>query len=298
MMGSVSSPRRASVLVSLPLLALVGCSESRSDADPGGVVGSVVSSPVEPDLLAGVSGELVLTRQRDLLDRGLVNVLTTNESGTSLLLTDVELIADFFAGEPAGPRTISLRDGRRVAIQVPYGVAVDCDSDGSVHAELRFTYGTDDGAPPRSARLDLAGTDLLDTIRTTQCTARDFDAAVETRFEDTAIVGGVLTTTLVVEPTDAAAGLTVTGVSGTILVRVDTSEGWVGVALEDRPVTIPLTFTVNRCDPHALAEVTKRFGLDLAVAADGAEPVPVPVEVDSLGAHLDAIVQQCTDAAE
>ena len=280
MVRAVGAPRRGGWFAATLAVALLGC--GGHDTEP----------TTEPVGLDGVSGEVVLTRQRDLLDRGLINVRTVNESGTSLLLTDIELIADFFEADASAPRTISLRHGRRVAIQVPYGVAVDCDTPGAVEAELVFTYRVGESSTRRPARVELTGTDL----RTEQCTARRFDAAVRTRFEDDRIVDGTLTTTLVVEPTGAASGLAVTGVSGTILVRVDTDPAWEGVRIADRPVSISLAFAVNRCDPHALAEVTKRFGLDLAVAVGGDEPVPVPVDVAALVDDLEAIVQQCTDA--
>jgi hypothetical protein len=100
----------------------------------------------------------------------------------------------------------------------------------------------------------------------------------------------------VIEPTGTTTGLAVSAVSGTILVDARTSDDWYGAQLGDEPVTIPLTFVVNRCDPHALAEVTKRYGLTLAVSADGAEPVDVEFDVRDLVDDLEAIVEQCTSA--
>jgi hypothetical protein len=85
-------------------------------------------------------------------------------------------------------------------------------------------------------------------------------------------------------------------VSGTILVDVRTSDDWHGAQLDDEPVAIPLTFVVNRCDPHALAEVTKRYGLALAVSVDGAETVDVAVDIGELVVDLEAIVEQCSAA--
>ena len=224
-------------------------------------------------------------------------MLTRNDSGTSLLVADLELVVDHFDGEPAASRTISVRDGRQVAIQVPYGVADECDSDNPVGAALTFTYTTDIDPEPKHAAIELDGTDLLDEIRTEQCTTRTFDDAVTARFVNTAIVGGAVVTDLVLEPTGTAAGLVVTGASGTILMGVRVGEQWAGASIDDAPVVIPLRFVVNRCDPHALAEVTKRYGLDVAVSADGAEPVTVAVDVADLVADFETVVEQCTISA-
>ena len=205
-------------------------------------------------------------------------------------------MADTFDGEPAAARTISVRSGGRVAIQVPYGEVDDCDTTRAVDASLIFAYTSAGDASPRSARIDLAGTDLLDSIRAEQCASRRLDQNARTHFEGTAIVDGVVATRLVIEPSGAAIGLELTAVSGTILVRADAAAGWNGVELSDETEVIPLTFTVNRCDPHAVAEVTKRFGLDIDVSVDGAAPVPVPIDISALSDELEAIVEQCQTA--
>jgi hypothetical protein len=277
---------------------LAGCGASGPDAAPDVTEAVPVSTvPALPEL-GGVTGELILTRQRDLLDRGLINVLVRNESGSSMLLSDVELVADFFDGRAVARRTISVRSGRQVAIQVPYGTADDCDTERPVAAELALTLTTDDDAVPSTARLGLAGTDLLDAIRVQQCTTRRFDAAVRTRFEGTDIVDGAVVTRLVIEPTGSATDLIIDGVSGTVLVGVRTDEASAGTRLAGDPVAIPLTFVVNRCDPHALAEVTKRYGLTLAVSDGGGEPADVDVALGELVDDLEAAVAQCTaDAA-
>lgn len=245
-----------------------------------------------PISLDGVTGELVITRQRDLIDRGLVNVMTRNDSGTSLLLSDIELVADTFDGEPAPARTISVRSGRRVAIQVPFGRVDDCDGQGPVTAELTFTSTTADDRSPRAGRVQLDGTDILDTIRAQQCVTRRFEEGARTHFDATSMVDGAVVTQLVLEPTGTSAGLAVGAASGTVLVSVSAPDRG-SVELHDEPVSIPLTFVVNRCDPHALAEVTKRYGLDVDVSVDGAAPVAVAIDIGELVDDLDAIVEQC-----
>ena len=273
-------------------VALLGCSSSPPDAAPADTATLPIST--SPALQEGVTGSLIITRQRDLLDRGLINVLVRNDSGRSMLLSDIELVADFFDGQPAARRSISVRSGRQVAIQVPYGSTDDCDTELPMAAELTFTFTSEVDAVPRAGRVELDGTDLLHAIRLEQCTTRRFETAVRTRFDGTQILDGTVVTGLVIEPTGASADIAVEGVSGTILVGARTPDGWTGVQLDADPVTIPLTFVVNRCDPHALAEVTKRYGLTLAVSVDGADSVDVAIDVADLVADLEAIVEQCT----
>jgi hypothetical protein len=298
---------RAMVPALTAVIALVGCGPDHADGNPLDATAS--DSTVVPERtsnattttmstarLAEVTGELVVTRQRDLLDRGLINVLTRNRSDSSMVLDNVELVADFFLGEPAAPRTISVRGGRQVAIQVPYGVTVDCDTDRPVAAALSFTYRTDTRTEPRTARIELDGTGILDEIRSEQCLSRRFDGATSTRFDGTRIVDGTVVTDLVIAPVGTSADLAVSAVSGTVLVGVRPGEGWAGSHVDEEPVSIPLTFVVNRCDPHALAEVTKRYGLDLSVSSDGDQPVAVGVDVTDLVDDLDAIVGECIAA--
>jgi hypothetical protein len=242
--------------------------------------------------LPGVSGELILTRQRDLLDRGLINARVQNRSASSLLLEDIQLDADMFDSEPAADRPISVRSGRRVAIQVPYGEVRDCEADTTVTARLMFTFTSDDDPTPREGVVELEGTDLLDVIRAEQCVERRLADATVMSFGDPRTVDGRVVTDLVIQPTGDATGLSITDVAGTILVSARTPQTWSGATL-DGPVTIPLEFVVNRCDPHALAEVTKRYGLDLAVVVDDADPVAVAVDVTPLVGLFDTIVEQC-----
>ncbi len=143
----------------------------------------------------------------------------------------------------------------------------------------------------------VGGTDILDGIRAKQCASRTFDEATDVRFENTQILDGMVVTDLVIDRTSGASTVAVEGSSGTILVDARIDEGGVMLAETDTTTTIPLTFVVNRCDPHALAEVTKRYGLDLHVSIDGAVSQPIPIDVTTLIDDLEAIVQLCRDSS-
>ncbi len=195
-------------------------------------------------------------------------------------------------------RPISVRDGREIAIQVPYGVADDCDNDATVTATFVFTYTTEADAVPRTAAVPVDGTDILDGIRAKQCATQTFEEATDVHFDHTEIVDGTLTTDLVIERTAGTSTFAIEDTTGTILVDARPADGAADVLVEPgSTATIPLAFVVNRCDPHALAEVTKRYGLDLRLSIDGAAPQPVPIDVNPLLDDLEAIVKLCVDAS-
>jgi hypothetical protein len=81
-----------------------------------------------------------------------------------------------------------------------------------------------------------------------------------------------------------------------VLVRPSTPDGWVPVCVDAERRVVPLRFSVNRCDPHAVAEVTKRFGLDVEVVVGGADPASVTVDVTPIEPQLEAIVAACRAA--
>lgn len=296
---------RAVVALTLVGAGLASCgSDGPSPSDARSVVTSSTpasSSPSPISGLDGVSGELVITRQRDLIDRGLINVLTHNDNSEQLLITDRELVADHFAGQPAATRTVNVPAGRQIAIQVPYGVVEDCTSDTPVSAVLAFAYTTPTDNTRRTTRLPIGGTDILDGIRAEQCAGRTLADETEITFSNVVMVDGTVRADLHIERTEERSEFTFGQFVGTVLVDVRrTTDSATPVTLSplDRSVMIPLTFVVNRCDPHAMAEVTKRFGLDLELSVDGAEPHLVTIDLSPLSDDLEAAVQACVEAAE
>ena len=212
-----------------------------------------------------------------------------------------ELVADHFAGQPAATRTVNVPAGRQIAIQVPYGVVEDCTSDTPVSAVLAIAYATPTDNTPRTTRLPIGGTDILDGIRAEQCAGRILADETEITFSDVTMVDGIVRADLRIDRTEERSEFTFGQFVGTVLVDVRrTTESATPVTLppSDRTVMIPLTFAVNRCDPHAMAEVTKRFGLDLELSVDGAEPHLVTIDLSPLSDDLEAAVQACVEAAE
>lgn len=246
----------------------------------------------DPEPVPGVTGELIITRQRDLLDRGLINVQFQNDSELVMEMTDRQLVADHFATDPAPPRTSRIPNGRPVHLQVPYGMVSDCESAAPVEAALEFTYTTDTDGDPARGVVQLTGTELLDTIRAEQCAQLAVDDAYDVSFDAPVVDGERLTVDLVVEPiVDDAPPIEIERSNGTILVDATVSDTPLSIA--DSAVRTPVVFSVIRCDPHAMAEVTKRYGLELSVSIDGAERRAVDVDVTGLGDPLEQIVANC-----
>lgn len=274
--------------------------ESRATTTIASAVSSTVAPTAPQTDLDGFSGELILTRQRDLLDRGLINVMTSNESAHDLFVTDRELVASHFRGEPAAPRNSTLPRGRRIAVQVPYGVANDCESEEPVQAEFRFTFTTPDHPEPQVASIDVGGTAILDGIRARQCATQRFDAETSTSFAEVVTDGETIETILRVERAGGESDFTFERASGTVLVGAARTGGTTTLFLgpTDRVVDIPITFVVNRCDPHAMAEVTKRYGLDLEIGIDGSDVHAVPIDVSPLVDELAAAVERCRERTE
>ncbi len=291
----VASPTSSAVPASaVPASAVPASHGSTSDGRPAASddTATTADTSVSGPGIDGVTGALVLTRQRDLIDRGLINVMIDNRSGRDLMVADRALVADHFEIPPAPPRTVKITDGRQVAVQVPYGEALDCTDAAPVTAHLAFT---DAGV---SRRLELAGTDILDGIRAEQCIGRALHDAVDVDLRDATVVDGTVEATLHLELADADAVFEIGRVGGTILIAARRSNDQpVVLDGEHRVADVPVTFTVNRCDPHGLAEVTRPYGLDVEVGQGGSERADVAIDVGDLHDDFAAIVEQCRAAS-
>jgi hypothetical protein len=284
--------------IAVIVLAVAACGSDDTDGGPNTsapATGTVDAAAAAPPV--GLRGEVVLTRQRDLVDRGFVNVMTTNATGGDVVVLERQLVADHFETEPSPVRNSTLRRGRDVALKVPYGDAVDCSSTDPVRAWLRIEYTTEATPTPVTADVPLAGTDVLEDIRARQCTTREFETAVDLTLDDVVVRDDVVAADLVLSRTGAQPAIVVEQVAGTVLFGVGTPTPVLPVAVGSSGAVIPVEFRVNRCDPHALAEVTKRHGLRLDVALDGRAPQPVEVDVTDVIDDLDEILARCMASA-
>ncbi len=272
-------------------------------ASPGTSDGDVSTEPPAPDVatsavpdeLDAVTGSLIINRQRDLIDRGLINVQLVNDSHAVIEMTDRQLVAEHFVTDPAEPRVSPIPNGRPINLQVPYGTAVDCTDPEAVGARLEFTYTADGDPAERTASVDLGGTEILDGIRDEQCAQARFDDLTDTAFGAPIVDGEQVSVDLSVRSAADAPPIEILGGYGTILVGAELPGA--PIALGGPETIVPVVFDVNRCDPHAMAEVTKRYGLELSVAVDGATPLPIDVDVAPVQPALEAIVANCQERA-
>jgi len=58
-------------------------------------------------------------------------------------------------------------------------------------------------------------------------------------------------------------------------------------------LSIPITFVVNRCDPHAVAETTRKYGLDLYVSVNGGQAERIDGPIESVESALSAMLDRC-----
>lgn len=235
---------------------------------------------------------------RDLLDRGRVNIVITRDGDEPWVLVEHQLRTEGFTPAPAEERRIVIPgNGQRVAIQALFGDPVDCDAPTPLAASLavRYTFGDDVGV--REGTIQLDETSTLAEIRSRYCTARQVFADNDVTLGEPILDGETFSVDLGIVRRTGDAELAVHAVQGTVLFGVETphQQGAPERTLASGvgELVLPLTFDVNRCDPHAVAETTRKKGLTLWVAVDGATPQPVDVDISAIDDELEEILERC-----
>ena len=273
-------------------------SNSPSSTAPKSTLDVATSAP--PGGIDGLTATVVLTRQRDLVGRGFVNVQTVNASGHDLRVTDRELRISHFTSPGPNARSSSVRDGRTINLPTAYGEAGDCDDDTPVAGVFWLRYTLDDDAAVLEAEIPIAGTEVLDTIRAQRCAEAAAEDSIGFEFGDMTTSGDTMTVPLIITHRRGGDEFTVSGFKGTVLFGVEAAPGSLPtVSNDDQPaLTVPLQFRVSRCDPHALGETTLKYAVQAYVSFDGGDPVPVALDVETLIPSLDEILQHCVDTTE
>ncbi len=244
----------------------------------------------------GFTARVVLTRQRDLVDRGLVNVFTRNDTGQDVIVHSRGLVLSAFAAPVPVQRRSPIGAGSEVALQIAYGEVVDCDSAAPVTGTVEIEYTTAADGAVRSASVPLADATVLDDIRADVCADRLVHSVSDVSLEDPAREGETVTATLVIDRHEGGGDLEIRSLGGTVLFGVRAAEVAaipLDLGADEGSWTVPLVISVNRCDPHALAETTKRYAVDLRVSIDGAEPRKVGLDVDGLVPLLEQALEAC-----
>ncbi|MEP6296596.1 MAG: hypothetical protein ABJ382_04670 [Ilumatobacter sp.] len=235
---------------------------------------------------------------RDLFDRGRLNLRIDRPDDTAFVILDKQLVADHFTPAPVeARRTLIPPGGRTVALQTLFGEVEDCDSPDPVTADLVVTFLHGDDPTPRTAAIPVGATSTLDDIRARKCTVRQVVAENEITLANPVVDGETMTVDLVIARRSGTSRLGFDSIKGTVLFGVATAfePGSPERTLDPDEVdaVIPLLVDVNRCDSHAVAETTRKFGIDLAVSVDGSESQLVPVSIDDIEADLEAMLDRC-----
>ncbi len=236
---------------------------------------------------------------RDLQERGRVNLKISRPDDVEMVVLDKQLVTDFFLPSPVEERRSTIPGaGRVVALQTLFGTVDNCDNPSPVTAVVELTYSYGDEPSPRHDAFEIADTAVLDEIRFQDCTVRRVLETTTIEFGVPTIIDETVTVDLTITRIDGTDEFAIDAIKGTVLFGASTpfESGAPERTLRadaDR-LTLPLTFDVNRCDSHAVAETTKKFGLDLYVAVNGAESQRVPIEIAPIQSDLEIVLERCT----
>ncbi len=235
---------------------------------------------------------------RDLLDRGRVNLVTTYDGDAEFRVISKQLVTDFF--EPAAVeerRTLVPTNGQPVALQALFGTVDDCEDTAAVSATLELVYTFGDDPAPRQSSIPLADASVLDRIRAQECTARSVLADNAIEFGEPVVNDETIGVDVTITRSSGDQTMVIDAVVGTVLFGASTEyeHGSPERTLEagTNQLVIPLVFDVNRCDPHAVAETTKKFGLDFWIAVGETKAQRVPIPLDPILDDLEAILDRC-----
>lgn len=270
---------------------------SASDGAQTTSAGGSVQDSIELPPMRLVAG---LGYPRDLLDRGRVNIRIDRADDVEIVLLDHQLVARHFTPPPPEERrTVIPPNGQVVAVQSQFGDVTDCDEASSVEAELVVSYTLGDDPVERHGSIEVDDTTTLDDIRLQICTQRRVVDRNEFELRVGEVDGETMTARLVVRRRDGDDRLAFDAITGTVLfgVAADVPADSPERVLEsgEQATTIALTFDVNRCDPHAVGETTRKYGLDVHVAVDGIAAQRVPVPIEAVIPRLDEMLEHCKE---
>lgn len=237
---------------------------------------------------------------RDLLERNRVNLVITRPGADRFEIVTRQLRMKGFEPSPPEERlTIVPPNDQRVALQTLLGSVSDCESSVPMSATLDVTYRWGDDDRVHSGSIAVSDATVLDEIWKVRCLEATLAEDFQLEFVDVDIdleqeeMYATLRLSRITNPEP----LTIETVSGTVLVGVE-----VLVPAEERTLPtssdrldLPLKFVVNRCDSHAVAETTRRYGVDLWVLTTAGDTLRITVDIASISDDLAALVAHCQE---
>lgn len=258
------------------------------------------TTPTTEPTLPAMDVVAALGYPRDLLDRGRVNVRITRDDDDEFVIFDKQLIADHFTPAPIEQRrTVVPPDGQVVALQTLLGEVTDCESSEPISAVLAVTYRYGDDPDRRTTSIPFTDASTLDQIRSQRCTVMSVlaDNAIELR--DPVVDGESMSVDLVVTRRRGTERLGFDSIKGTVLfgaaTAIESGTPERTLAPDETSETIPLVVDVNRCDPHAVAETTRKFGIDVYVSVGDLDAQRVEVPIDDIVDDLESMLERCKE---
>lgn len=272
--------------------------EPVTSTDGSSTVGVAPDPPDVTNALPPTNVVAALGYPRDLLDRGRVNIRVDRADDVELVLVDKQLVARHFTpAPPEARRTVVPTNGQVVAVQTLFGEVSDCDDPSPVEAELVVSYLLGDDPTTHRGVIEVDDATTLDDIRLQICTQQRVaeSNAFELQVDD--VDGETMSARLVVRRREGTEPLAFDAIKGTVLfgATADVAAGSPERVLDtdEDETAIAIRFTVNRCDPHAVAETTRKHGLDVYVAVGDVPAQRVSVPIDTIIPQLEEMLERC-----
>jgi hypothetical protein len=285
------------------LSALVACGDDAPVGAPAPTTVVPVDDDVDgPDDLDDLDDLVTIVAElgypRDLLDRNRVNLVVTRPDTEPFEIVTKQLrMSGYEPDAPEERRTIIPGNGQRVALQTLLGTVTDCDRSTPMAAALDVTYRFGGDPTLHTTSLTVDDVTTLADIRTRHCTAEMIGRDFRVGFDDVTVDvdDETATATVTIERVAGDESLVIETITGTVLVGVE-----VLVAPDERSLptgtsslSLPVRFDVNRCDSHAVAETTRRYGVDLWIGTADVAGQRIAVDIGAIEDHLAAMVARC-----
>jgi predicted small lipoprotein YifL len=264
---------RRAALAAVLLAALTACGTGPAQAPPG--------------------LRVTVEQSRDNENRGLVQVVVTNDGSAPVVVRRVQLRSAAYRPVPAAVFEEQVRPGSRTAFPVPLGEP-DCAADGTDGSTA--VVGLRDGGSVREVLLPVPDDDpVLPRLHARACAVERVGRAADVTFSTGWVLDGdVVSGQLVVERRDGAAEVRVTDLQSSILFLLQPTAGLpLVLGPQDRRAALPVEVRAVRCDPHALIESKRSYTFPVFVALGDDEPLQLPVTADEAGiALMDAVLRE------
>jgi hypothetical protein len=284
--GRVSARRAWVCLLVVGLAAGCASDAASSSGTTSTTAEAEVTTTEAPEPVGGVLAEIG-TNRLYTVNRAF-GLALRNVGDEPVVVRQVQLVSDQFATLPASDRGATLQpSGRRFVLPLPYG-EVRCDVAPADTFEVLVVV--DDGEELHlDATEEYAG--AVGRLHERECAAADVEERVDISFGDDWVQDGSTTSgELRMAQRHPGEPVAMDDAVGNVIftLLLEDSHPVMEVTDDEPSVSVPVTISADRCDPHAVAEF-KRPYVFLSWVAVG-EGEPVPVELTLTGAARDALI--------